>query len=108
MFLHVLLPLSGRRTVTQAAMPIIGMSVFTRVGSRRVTIKPANRHEPPINSAAEDGPDDSPLSRAFNTSAPTTASASSSGPVRTNHPDPAARDATNVDTRIPTATSRLE
>src|SRR5277367_4678388 len=108
MFLQVLLALSGRcRTVTQAAMPMIGMIVFTRAGSRRVTIKPANRHEPPIISAAQDGLGDSPLSRAFNTSAPTTASASSSGPARTNHPKPAARDATNVDTTIPTATRML-
>src|SRR5271156_1300203 len=107
MFLHAVLPLSGRRTVTQAAMPMIGMIVFTRAGSRRVTIKPANRHEPPIISAAQDGLGDSPLSRAFNTSAPTTASASSSGPARTNHPKPAARAATNVDATIPTATRML-
>src|ERR1700735_1399465 len=72
-------------------MPMTGMNELTRLGSRRVTIKPANRQAPAKNSAAQDGPDDDPLWWEANMSAPRIARATTSRDVARIIPSPKSR-----------------
>jgi hypothetical protein len=92
---------------TQAPAPESGMKVFTRLGSRKATMKPAKTNETPNIRAAGDGPAASPLNREPNTSALTIRSARSSWLANTSGKEWSNRFAMSEDTMIPTATSKL-
>jgi hypothetical protein len=83
------------------------MSVFTKSGSIRVTIRHERRIEPAEDNAALDRPDVFPLSREFKRSAPKIASDMSSGAATNSHPDFAASPAINVEAIMAIAISRL-